>query len=192
MLGKTFQNKVRRLERARHQRDRLIRELEEVWSFLEDGIPGLETDLEPHSMEAGRPASKKRKRSISREDEARRLEDELEDVRVSMMELRVELEGDEELKKKDSLKIPAEQSQLKSPVKEIVVMFEELNVNVRTVDDVEKHTAVDFEKSPLKLLIGKYENMRVENESTIMIGQSEADVSRAKPKCQACAGRCQV
>ena len=77
-------------------------------------------------------------------------------------------------------------------MKEIVVMFEELNVNVRTVDDVEKHTAVEFEKSTLKLLIDKYENMRVENESTIMIGQSEADVSRAKPKCQACAGRCQV
>jgi hypothetical protein len=102
MLGKTFQNKVRRLERARHQRDRLIRELEEVWSFLEDEMPGLETDLEPHSMEARRPAYKKRKsrRSISREDEARWLEDELDDVRVSMMELRVRLEGDEEPKKK--------------------------------------------------------------------------------------------
>ena len=64
-------------------------------------------------------------------------------------------------------------------------MFEELNVDVRTVDDVEKHTAVEFEKSTLKLLIDKYENMRVENESTIMIGQIEADVSRAKPKCVA-------
>ena len=75
----------------------MIRELEEGWSFLEDGMPGLETDLEPYSMEAGRPTSKKRKRAISREDEARRLEEELEDVRISMLELRVELEGDEEL-----------------------------------------------------------------------------------------------
>ena len=53
ILGKKFQNKVRRLERARHQRDRLIRKLEEVWSFLEDGMLGLETDLEPHPMEEG-------------------------------------------------------------------------------------------------------------------------------------------
>jgi hypothetical protein len=74
-------------------------------------------------------------------------------------------------------------------VKEIVVMFEEPNVNVRNVDDVEKHTAVEFEKSQLKLLIDKYENMRVENESTIMIGQSETDVSCAKPKCVTPSGR---
>ena len=44
MQSKNFQNKVRRLERARHQRDRLVRDLEEVWSFL-DGMPGLDTDL---------------------------------------------------------------------------------------------------------------------------------------------------
>ena len=98
--GKTFHNKVRRLERARHQRDQLIRRMEEVWSFLEDGLPGLETELEPEFMEAGRPDSRKRKRSISREDEAKMLEDELEDVRVSMMKLRVELEGYEDLKEK--------------------------------------------------------------------------------------------
>ena len=101
MLGKTFHNKVRRLERARHQRDQLIRKLEEVWSFLEDGLPGLEADLEPQFMEARRPDSRKRKRSISREEEAKLLEDELEEVRVSMMELRVELEGVESLDKKD-------------------------------------------------------------------------------------------
>ena len=29
--SKGFQNKVNRLERARHQRERLLRELEEVW-----------------------------------------------------------------------------------------------------------------------------------------------------------------
>ena len=57
-----------RLERARHQRNRLIRELEEVWSFLEDGMPGLEKDLEPHSMEEGRSTSRKGKRARSRED----------------------------------------------------------------------------------------------------------------------------
>ena len=61
-------------------------------------MPGLETDLETQFMETGRPVSKKRKRSISREDEAKMLEDELEDVRVSMMKLRVELEGDEDPK----------------------------------------------------------------------------------------------
>ena len=43
MQSKNFQNKVRRLERARHQRDRLVRDLEEVWSFLEKEMPGLET-----------------------------------------------------------------------------------------------------------------------------------------------------
>ena len=64
-------------------------------------MPGLETDLEPHSIEAGRTTYKKRKRARSREDEARRLEEELEDVRISMMELRVELEGDEELMEQD-------------------------------------------------------------------------------------------
>ena len=100
MLGKTFQNKVRRLERARHQRDKLIRKLKEVWSFLEDGMPGLETDLEPQFVETVIPVTKKRKRSISRGDEAKMLEDELEDVRVSMMKLRVELEGYEDLKEK--------------------------------------------------------------------------------------------
>ena len=79
------------------------------------------------------------------------------------------------------MKIPdSEESILKSPVKDMVVKFEELNVDVKTVKtvaEVEKHTAVEFEKSPLKILIAKYENMRVENESTIMFGQIEADVS---------------
>ena len=84
MQSKNFQNKVRRLERARHQRDRLVRDLEEVWSFLEDGMPVVETDLEPHSMEEGRTTSRKRKRAKSREDEVRRLEEELEEVRASM------------------------------------------------------------------------------------------------------------
>ena len=63
--GEIFLNKVKRLERARQQRNRLMRELEEVWSFLEDGLPGLETDLEPHSMEEGRSTSRKRKRETT-------------------------------------------------------------------------------------------------------------------------------
>ena len=79
----------------RHQRDRLVRDLEEVWSFLEDGMPGLETDLEPHSMEEGRTTSRKRKRAKSREDEVRRLKDELEEVRACMKEFIVELKDDD-------------------------------------------------------------------------------------------------
>ena len=52
--SKEFQNETERLKKAKHQRDRLLRELEEVWSFLEDGMPGLETDQEPHSIKEGR------------------------------------------------------------------------------------------------------------------------------------------
>jgi hypothetical protein len=40
-------------------------------------MPGLETDLEPHSMEEERSTSRKRKRARSRKDEVRRLEEEL-------------------------------------------------------------------------------------------------------------------
>ena len=76
------------------------------------------------------------------------------------------------------------------------MFVEKLNVNVRTVDVVEKHTAVEFEKSPVKLLIDKYQNMRVENESTIVIGQSAADVAgmcnNSGEQCQACEGWCQA
>ena len=61
----------------------------------------------------------------------------------------------------------------------MVVMFEELNVEVKTVDE----GAVEFEKSPLRILIAKYEKMKVENESTIKFGHIEADRSRAEPKC---------
>jgi hypothetical protein len=64
---KEFQNKVKR-----HQRDRLLRELEEIWSFMEDGMPGLEADLESHSMEEGkseRSTTRKRKRGWTKEDE---------------------------------------------------------------------------------------------------------------------------
>ena len=72
-----------------------MRELEENWSFLEDIMPGLETDLDPHSMEEGKTPSRKRRRSESRKDEARRLEEELEEVIRNMEELRVELENDD-------------------------------------------------------------------------------------------------
>ena len=67
---------MKRLERSRHQRDRLLRELDEVWSFLEDGIPGLETDLESHPMEEGTSTTRKRKRGGTKEDEVRRLVEE--------------------------------------------------------------------------------------------------------------------
>ena len=80
---------MKRLERARQQRNRLMRALEEVWSFLEDGMPGLGTDLEPYSMEEGRSTSRKRKRETTRAEEIMRLEDELELVRHSMEELKV-------------------------------------------------------------------------------------------------------
>ena len=191
--SKKFQNKVRRLERARHQRDQLMRKLEEVWSFLEDGMPGLETDLEPHSMEEGRSTSRKRKRARSREDEVRRLEEELEEVRASMEELRVELK-EEEIASKDSLKIPALRVEI-SPVKDMITKFEEKLVMKVPSDEVCQ--IIKLEKSPsLKILIDKYENMRVENESVIALnenyvlnekcdntecGPSEADVSSAKP-----------
>ena len=64
--------------------DRLLRELEEVWSFLDDGLPGLEADLESHSMEEGNlktSTSRKGKRGCTKEEEIRRLEEELELVR---------------------------------------------------------------------------------------------------------------
>ena len=116
MKSRMYQNKVKRLERAKHQRDRLMRELEEVWSFLEDGMPGQELDLESNTMEEGRSTSKKRKRAESREDEIRRLEDEMKQDRLSVDELRMEIK--EEDVTKDSLKIPAVKVE-KSPIKDI-------------------------------------------------------------------------
>jgi hypothetical protein len=80
-------------------------------------------------------------------------------------------------------------------------MFEEkLVVKVPSVEICENHTAIKFEKSPLKILIDKYENMRVENESVTILnekcvnekrdnseyGQSEADVKGAKPNGSVC------
>ena len=59
-----------------------------------DGMPGLETDLEPHSMEEGKSTSRKRKRECNKEEEIRRLEDELELVRINMVELSMEIKVD--------------------------------------------------------------------------------------------------
>ena len=54
-------------------------------------------------------------------------------------------------------------------------MFEEKNVeNVRTVEACGNQNDVEFEKSPLKLLIDKYESMN---------GQNESDMTCAKPRC---------
>jgi hypothetical protein len=78
-------------------------------------------------------------------------------------------------------------------------MFEEKLV-VPSVEICENHTAIKFEKSPLKILIDKYENIRVENESVILLdekgvnekcdnteyGQSEANMNGAKPYGAVC------
>jgi hypothetical protein len=64
--------------------------LEDVWSFLEDGMPGLEADLESHSMEEGKSetsTTRKRERGWTKEDEVRRLEEKLELIRINMEEL---------------------------------------------------------------------------------------------------------
>ena len=55
----------------------------------------METDLKSHSMEEGRSTSRKRKRETTRAEEIMRLEDELELVRHSMEELKVEIKNDE-------------------------------------------------------------------------------------------------
>ena len=117
--GDMFWNKVKRLERASQQRDRLIRELEEVWSLMEDEMPGLETELEPHLMEDGSQTSRKRKRETSREEEIMRLEEELNQVRTSLEEWKLDVKnvraGSNNHEEKDSLKTP-EITVTKSPV----------------------------------------------------------------------------
>ena len=157
--------------------------------------------MEPHSMEEGRSTSRKRRKETTRAEEIMRLEDELELVRHSMEELEVEIKnekvsGSEKDAEKDSLRIPAVDIEV-SPVRNIISNFEESLVI--SLSDAKKTDAKKLGKSTLKLLIDKYENMRVENETASLLnekcvfdekcdnGQSEADVcvmpvvSSAKP-----------
>jgi hypothetical protein len=76
LLGKIrFENILKeRLTNGKQQMDRLLGELEEVWSFLEDGMPGMETDLEPYSMKERRTStstSTKRKRRLTKGEKIR-------------------------------------------------------------------------------------------------------------------------
>ena len=138
--GDMFWNKVKRLERARQQRDRLIRELEEVWSLMEDEMPGLETELEPHLMEDGSQTSRKRKRETSREEEIMRLEEELNQVRTSLEEWKLDVKnvraGSNNHEEKDSLKTP-EITVTKSPVKDMILKFEEKLAS--NITDMKRH-----------------------------------------------------
>ena len=161
-----FWNKVKRLERARQQRDRLIRELEEVWSLMEDGMPGLETEMEPNLMEDGSQTSRKRKREASRAEEIMRLEEELNQVRISLeewqLEAKDEMTGNKPNEEKDSLKIQ-EIIITKSPVKDMILKFEENLAS--NITDMKKSNSKSMVKSPIKLLIEKYGSMGLENES---------------------------
>ena len=93
-----------------------------------------------------------------------RLEDELELVRHSMEELKVEIKndevsevsGDEKDAEKDSLRIPTVEIEA-SPVKNIILKLEESLVI--DVSDAKKTDAKKFVKSPIKILIEKYECM---------------------------------
>ena len=164
--GDMFWNKVKRLERARQQRDRLISELEEVWSLMEDGMPGLETELEPNLMEDGSQTSRKRKREASRAEEIMRLEEELNQVRISLeewqLEAKDEMTGSKPNEEKDSLKIQ-EIIITKSPVKDMILKFEENLAS--NITDMKKSNSKIMVKSPIKLLIEKYGSMGLENES---------------------------
>ena len=174
--GDMFWNKVKRLERARQQRDRLIRELEEVWSLMEDEMPGLETELETNLMEDGSQTSRKRKRETSREEEIMRLEEELNQVRTSLEEWKLDVKnvraGSNNHEEKDSLKTP-EITVTKSPVKDMILKFEEkLASNITdmkrhepNITNMKKHEPKIMVKSPIKLLIEKYGSMGLENES---------------------------
>ena len=111
-------------------------------------------------MEEGRYTSRKRKRASTREEEIRRLEDELELVRLSMEELRVEIKGNEvpgmeHEVEKDSLKIPVREIE-ESSVKHIFMKFEESVVI--DVPSVEEAITTKFSKSPNKILIAKYKS----------------------------------
>ena len=89
-----FMNKVKRLERARKQRNRIRRDLEEVWTFLEDGMPGLESELKEDENNSNYNF-RKRNRRHSGTDETVRLEEELELVRIRIEELQVEIKTGE-------------------------------------------------------------------------------------------------
>ena len=47
-------SKLRRLELARNQRAKLLVDLENWWSILEEGVPDLETERETHTFQRGR------------------------------------------------------------------------------------------------------------------------------------------
>ena len=157
---------------------RLVRELEEVWSFLEDGLPGLETEL---SLEEEETASKKRKRDKTREEEIMRLEEELEVVRKCMEELTVEIElcKPGKVVEKDSLMIPDVVVE-SSPVEDKIKKFEK---NDELISDLKIQNAIKPAKSPVRILINKYENMN---------GLSGVNVSCAKPNSQGTQGKSKV
>lgn len=152
-------------------------------------MPGLEADLESETS-----TTRKRKRGGTKEDEVRRLEEELELIMISMEELDMgsrldgmpDLDGD----KKDSLNVPVSNRRMEtSPVRRIISKFEE-SLRIVTVNEVPN---AKFEKSPIKILIEKYENLKVENESNndsvqcvqnmgTECGPSEVYESCAKPE----------
>ena len=97
-----------------------------------------------------------------------RLEEELEQVRLSMEECQLEIKddampGNEVDNAKDSLKIPTVVIS-PSPVKYMILKFEE--ILVFNISEVKKTDAGQIVKSPVKLLIEKYVSMKLENEST--------------------------
>ena len=65
-----YQDRMRRLENAEKARNKLLKDLEEIWSFLEDGMPEMETDLEPHSKEE-ETRYRKRRRKLTKGEKKR-------------------------------------------------------------------------------------------------------------------------
>jgi hypothetical protein len=57
--------KQSRKKQEYQDRMRRLKDLEEMWLFLEDGMPEIETDLEPHSMEE-ETRSRKRRRKLTK------------------------------------------------------------------------------------------------------------------------------
>jgi hypothetical protein len=70
---------------------------------------------------------------------------------------------DKDKDQKDSLKAPVSNRRVEtSPVSRIICKFEE-SLRIVTLSEVPN---AKFEKSPTKILIEKYENLKVENESS--------------------------
>ena len=76
----------------------------------------------PESQAGGRSTSRKRKQSITREEEVKRLEDELEQVRLSMEELWMEIKEEGVHGKTIKKETPVVETEW-SPVKNIIVQF---------------------------------------------------------------------